>query len=248
MLARAPARERQARRAQRRPCVVRRPRPPRRDPTAPRAAPRPEVELGEQVGEEARALRQAARAGARARGRPAATALRRASARGAQPAAPISGRVLAEVERDAPGAPERARADPHELAARAQAVEPGLRVGAGAPRQHVALPDLGGQREALQRHEHLAQAVDPGAGAGVAVHALPRGQEGGEAPLVGRLDLLAQRRQRRAAQAPQHLDVAPLALRPRRDEARRGRARRRARARAAPRSRRRRSARAAPRS
>ena len=67
-----------------------------------------------------------------------------------------------------------------------------MRVGAGAARQHVALPDLDGQRETLQRHEHLAQPVDPGAGGGVAVDALPGGQERGEASLVGGLDLLAQ--------------------------------------------------------
>ncbi len=57
--------------------------------------------------------------------------------------------VLAEVQRDAPGAPERPCPHPHELAAGAEAVEPGLRVGAGAPRQHVALPGLDRQREPL---------------------------------------------------------------------------------------------------
>ena len=46
----------------------------------------------------------------------------------------------------------------------------------------------------------------------MAVDALPGGQEGREASPVGRLDLLAQRGQRRPPQAPQHLDVAPVAL------------------------------------
>ncbi len=44
----------------------------------------------------------------------------------------------------------------------------------------------------------------------MAVDPLPGGQEGSERLLLGRLDLLAQRRQRGAAQAAQHLDVAPL--------------------------------------
>ncbi len=232
------ARERQARCAQRRPGVVGDLARPDEVPQRLAQRLRRSVELGEQVGEE--------------RG-PCASRARRSScsgpAGGSAPARaagrPDRGRVLAEVQRDAPRATERTGTDPHDLAARAEAVEPGLRVGAGAPRQHVALPDLHGQREALQRHEHLAQAIDPGAGARVAVHALPRGQERGEAPLVGRLDLLAQRGQRRAPQPSQHLYVAPLALAYLRDAAHRGRARRRARARAARSSRRRRSARAA---
>ena len=44
------------------------------------------------------------------------------------------------------------------------------------------------------------------------VDALPGRQEAGEAPLVGGLDLLAQRGERGAPQPPQNLDVAPLAL------------------------------------
>ena len=121
--------------------------------------------------------------------------------------------VVAEVERHAArAAPQRAGADPHELAARAQLVHPGRRVGADAARQHVALPRLDRQRQALERHERLAQAVDARAGGGMAVDALPGREEAGERALVGRLDLLAQGGERRAAQAPQHLGVAPLAL------------------------------------
>ena len=120
--------------------------------------------------------------------------------------------VLAEVERHPAGAPpERARADPHDLAGRAQLVHPRGRVGADAARQHVALPHLGREREALQRHERLAQAVDAGAAGRMAVDALPAREEARERALVGRLDLLAQRGQRGAPQAPQHLGVAPLA-------------------------------------
>ena len=52
----------------------------------------------------------------------------------------------------------------------------------------------------------------PGARRRMAVDALPAGQERGERALVGRLDLLAQRGQRGAAQAAQDLGVAPLAL------------------------------------
>ena len=177
-------------------------------------------QLAQQIGEEARpgaqprpdqlVLGAAGRAPSRAS---AADSARRGGADRRSPGAPDHRRVLAEVQRHATGvAPQRARADPHDLAARAQAVQPGRRVGAGAPRQHLALPHLDRQRQPLQRHEHLAQAIDAGAGGRVAVDALPRGQEGGQRALLGRLDLLAQRGQRGAAQAAQDLEVAPLAL------------------------------------
>ncbi len=125
--------------------------------------------------------------------------------------------VLAEVQRHASArAPQRARAQPHQLAAGAERIQPRRRVAAEAARQHVALPNVGCQREALQRHELLAQALDRGGVAGrstrVTIHSLPGRQEGSEGALVGRLDLLAQHRQRGAAQAAQHVRVAPLAL------------------------------------
>ena len=228
----AAARESQTRGAQRRPRVVGHLARPHEVPQ--RLAQRlgRDIELGEQVGEEAGPGGQAraqelvlggladerARAVAGERGaihpRAALNTRRR----------PDQGRVLAEVQRHAAGASERARTDPHELPARAQAVQPRLRVGAGAPRQHVALPDLDREREPLQRHEHLAQAVDPGARGGVTVDPLPRGQEGRQAARLGGLDLLAQRRQRGAPQTAQNLDIAPLAPARRRGEARRGRA------------------------
>ncbi len=44
------------------------------------------------------------------------------------------------------------------------------------------------------------------------VDPVPRRQKGGEAPLLGWLDLLAQSGERGAPQPPEHLDVAPLAL------------------------------------
>src|SRR6185369_2168605 len=75
----------------------------------------------------------------------------------------------------------------------------------------VALPDVDRQRDALERDEHVAQPVDPGARCGVAVDALPARHEAGERTLVGRLDLLAQRGERGAPQPPQHLGIAPLA-------------------------------------
>src|SRR5258708_39974300 len=56
--------------------------------------------------------------------------------------------------------------------------------------------------------------MDAGARAGVAIDALPGRQEAGEPALVGGLDLLAKRRQRGAAQAAKHLDVAPVTLGP----------------------------------
>ena len=46
----------------------------------------------------------------------------------------------------------------------------------------------------------------------MAIHPLPRRQESRQPALIGRLDLLAQRRQRGTAQTPEDLDVAPVAL------------------------------------
>ena len=120
--------------------------------------------------------------------------------------------VLAEVERDAAGAREGPGADPDQLAAGRQLVEPGRAVGAEAAREHVALPDLGGERDALERHQRLAQAVGAGAGGAVGVDVLPRGQEAGELGRVDRLGLLAQRGDAGAAHPAQDVGVAPLAL------------------------------------
>ena len=120
--------------------------------------------------------------------------------------------VLAEVQGDpAAVASQGAGADPDDLAGRAQLIHPRGGVGARAPRQDVALPHLGGQGEPLQRDEHLAQAVDPGARRRVAVDPLPGRQEAGQLALLGGLDLLAQDGQRGAAQPPQHLGVTPFA-------------------------------------
>ena len=206
----APARRRGARRAQRRERVV-------GHLARPHEVPQRLLQLlgghaghvDEQVGEEARALLEprpqrlvgalgehllAVGPGARRR--------------------PEHGGVVAEVQRDpAAAAPERARADPHDLARRAQLVQPRRRVGARAARQHVALPHLRGQGDALQRDEHLAQPVDARPGRRVAVDALPARREAGERPLVGRLDLRAQGGERGAPEPAQHLGVAPLALR-----------------------------------
>ena len=132
------------------------------------------ADVGQQVGEEAR--RRPAAARGRPRG-PAPTARSPALRRRAD-----QRRVVAEVQRHAAGpAPERARADPHDLARRAQLVQPRGRVGAGAARQHVALPHLQRQRQPLERHEHLAQPVDARAGRRVAVDALPVRLEAREA-------------------------------------------------------------------
>ena len=126
-------------------------------------------------------------------------------------------------------APERTRRRPRRPRRRRTAGRARRRVGADAARQHVALPHLGRQRQALERDQRLAQAVDPGARRRVAVDALPARQEARERALVGGLDLLAQRGERGAPQPAQHLGVAPLARVPP-GAARRGRARRRARA------------------
>ena len=121
--------------------------------------------------------------------------------------------VLAEVEGDAAVvAPAGAGADPDDLAAGAELVEPGRRVGAEPPRQHVLLPDLRRQHHALQRHQRLAQPVGAGAGGAVGVDVLPVGQEAGEALARGGFDLAAQVGEAGAAHAAQDVRVAPLAL------------------------------------
>ena len=150
------------------------------------------VQLGQQVGEEAGPLCQAG-----AQELVLGAARRRcASARGAPGTAGRSTvRRHGSRSRPARSARRGPGPDPHELAARAEAVEPGLRVGAGATREHVALPDLDRQRQTLQPRQHLPQPVDPCAGRGVAVDSLPGGQEGRERAPVGGLDLLAQGRQ-----------------------------------------------------
>ena len=70
--------------------------------------------------------------------------------------------VLAEVEGDlAVAAAQRPGADPDELAAGAELVQPGRAVGAEPAGQHVALPGLRGQRDPLERDQRLAQPVGP---------------------------------------------------------------------------------------
>ena len=117
---------------------------------------------------------------------------------------PEQRRVLAERDRDAP----RVGAQPDDLAARAELIEQ-LRAVVHAQRQHLALPDLGRERQPLEREEHLAQALD--AAAALAPGAVPGQREARERRLLDRLDLAPQARDRGAPDAPQHLDVAPLA-------------------------------------
>ncbi len=82
--------------------------------------------------------------------------------------------VLAEVEGDAAvAAAQCTSADPDHLAAGAELIEPGGGVGAEAARQHVSLPDLRGEGEALERDQRLAQAVGPGSCGAVGVDVLP---------------------------------------------------------------------------
>src|SRR5581483_680728 len=76
-----------------------------------------------------------------------------------------------------------------------------------AARQHLGLPERDRQRQALQRDQRLAERGAP-------VDSVPARQEAAERGLLGRLDLAAKRRERRAAEAAQHIRVAPLALDP----------------------------------
>ena len=127
--------------------------------------------------------------------------------------------VFAEVEGDAAvAAPEAPGADPDQLAAGAELVEPVRGVGAEPPRQHVGLPHFRRQRDALQRHQRLAQAVGAGARFAERVDVLPARQEAGELGPVGRLDLFAQAGERGAPHPAEHVGVAPLPLGPARQQ------------------------------
>ena len=86
------------------------------------------------------------------------------------------------------------------------------RVGAEAARQHVGLPDLRGQGDALQRDQRLAQSIGAGAGGAVGVDVLPARQEAGEASRSAGLDLAAQVGEAGPAHAAQNLGITPLAL------------------------------------
>ncbi len=109
--------------------------------------------------------------------------------------------ILTEEERD----PVEAGTDPDDLAGGAEPVEPGRLVAGHAPRQHLGLPQRHRQRERLQGHERLVQGGAP-------VDSVPHREEAPESGPLGGLDLAAQRRERCATQAPEHLRVAPLTL------------------------------------
>src|SRR5204863_6720361 len=84
--------------------------------------------------------------------------------------------ILAEVQRHlAAAAAQRPGADPNHLATGAELVEPRRAIRPHPPRQHVALPDVGRQSDALKRDDRLAEAVRPGAGWAVGVDVLPAG-------------------------------------------------------------------------
>ena len=200
------ASQREPRRAQRRPGVVGD--LPGPDQVPERLAQRLGwgLQLGDQVAEEAGAPLQA---GAQQLVLDAGRA-----ARGRWPDAPTEARwrrrPRGSTAPPCPSAPAAPRPTQTSSPPAQRASSQRLRVGARAPRQHVALPALDRQRQPLQRHQHLAQPVHAGAGGRMAVHPLPGGQERGQPSLLGRLDLLAQDRQRGAAQAAQHIHVTPV--------------------------------------
>ena len=118
--------------------------------------------------------------------------------------------AVAEVQADAPVVgTERPRADPDDLAGRAQFVEHRRPVALDPGRQDVAFEHRRGDRDTLQLLERLDERVEP---APAPPDALPRGQEARERRGVDRLDLVPHRRERPAPQHAQHVRVAPLAL------------------------------------
>src|SRR5439155_22315705 len=92
------------------------------------------------------------------------------------------GRVLAEVDRD----PVESRADPDDLAGRAQLAELRGPITGHAARKHLGLPKTHRQRKGLQRNQSFAKRSS-------AVDSLPARQEACERRLLGGLDLLTQR-------------------------------------------------------
>jgi hypothetical protein len=123
--------------------------------------------------------------------------------------------VLAEVESHPPvAATQRPSADPDELAAGAELIEPDRAVLAQTAREHVALPGLRCERHSLQRDQGLAQPIRAGSRPAMGVDVLPAGQEPGQLSLVRRLHLLAQPCQARPAQPAQDVRLAPLARGP----------------------------------
>ena len=130
--------------------------------------------------------------------------------------------AVGEVQRHPPVAvAERLHAHPHHLARAAEEVEVGRTVRRHARRQQVALEHGRGERGALELLDHVEERVGTAAherrGPGHR-HVVPLRQEAREGRGRRRLDLLAQPRQRTAAERRQHVGIAPLAAVPARTE------------------------------
>ena len=126
------------------------PRRPRRGPTGQRACPL--LRARSRAGDPPRR----ARADRARSGSPRGRLLRRRLAGGP----PQRRGVLTEVDGD----PIEPGADPDHLAGGTERVEVGRAIARHAPRQHVALPERDGKRDALERDDRLAQrltAPDP---------------------------------------------------------------------------------------
>ena len=109
--------------------------------------------------------------------------------------------ILAEEERG----PLEPCADPDDLARGAELVELGGAKAGHAAREDVRLPERDGERGPLKGNQGLPQRRPP-------VDPLPGGKEAAEGALVDGLDLLAERGEAGAAQAPQDVGIAPFAF------------------------------------
>ena len=168
------------------------------------ARPAPGQVLAQGVGEPGAGSRAADGLGRRIRGRPLGG--RRLWRRREEEGEPVGA-----VEGDPPVVPPQGPvADPGDLAGCAQLVEEARRVTGDARRKDVALQDAGGQRQALELRHCLGQAVETASPS--RPDPLPGREEARERGRLDRLDLAPQARQRAAAQAAQHLRVAPLAF------------------------------------
>ena len=117
------------------------------------------------------------------------------------------------------GAGAGGHAGPHVLAGGQQLVQQAGGVVADAGRQDVGLPRAGGQRHPGELVQHGGHAVEPLEGrgpgaAGAGAQVLPVREEPGVGGLVHRLHLGAQGGQAAAADAAQHLGVAPFGVLP----------------------------------
>src|SRR5207302_10584660 len=118
------------------------------------------------------------------------------------------GQLLRKIEPDPPiPLSNRIQPNPHHLARRDQSIQIGWLIPLQASRQNLRLQNRRRQRSPLQILNHIQQSIQS---APRLHHALPPRKQPSQRPLLDRLDLLPQPRQRPPPNRPQHLVVTPL--------------------------------------